>query len=150
MKNSSGKCQCYLFMLFQFCSCLSTFFYFIFFLFRLNNKPCYEPQLVSSVMADYISTYYFFVPNSINNFHNLSARNILLGKYSFLETRLIKNVTISICINIIPSFYHDIQAVSFNYRSKGHKANRLHVKHEFTGVFEYFFNFYNRKLDRLE
>ena len=25
----------------------------------LNNKPCCEPRLVSSVMADYISTYYF-------------------------------------------------------------------------------------------
>ena len=25
----------------------------------LNNKPCCEPQLVSSVMADYFSIYYF-------------------------------------------------------------------------------------------
>ena len=134
-------------MLFQFCSCLSTFFL------SLNNKPCCEPRLVSSVIADYICTYYFFVQNSINNFNNLSARNILLVKYSFLKTLLIENVTISTCINIIPSFYNDIQAVSFNYRSKGHKANRLYVKCEFTGVFEYFFIFFffldNRKLDRL-
>ena len=57
----------------------------------LNNKPCCEPRLVSSVMADYISTYYFFEQNSINNFHNLSARNILLVKYSVLKTLLIKN-----------------------------------------------------------
>ena len=28
-------------------------------------------------MADHISTYYFFVHISINNIHNLSARNIL-------------------------------------------------------------------------
>ena len=84
-----------------------------------------SPRLVSSVMADHITTYYFFVQNSINNFHNLSARNELLLKYSFLKTLPIKNVTISTCINIIPSFSHDIQAVSFNYRSKGHKATRL-------------------------
>ena len=68
-------------------SCLSVFFFFL----SLNNKPCYEPLLVSSVMADYISTYYFFEQNSVNNFHNLSARNILLVKYSFLKTLLIKN-----------------------------------------------------------
>ena len=43
---------------------------------------------------------------------------------------------ISTCMNIIPSFYHDIQTVSSNYRSKGHKANRLYVKHDFTAVFE--------------
>ena len=101
----------------------------------LNNKPCCEPQLVSSVMADFIATYYIFVKNFINNFHNLSARNILFVKYSFLKTRLIKtNITVSTCINIIPSFYHDIQ--TFNYRSKGHKANRLYVKYEFKAVFK--------------
>ena len=70
-------------------SCLSTFFFL-----SLNNKPCCEPRLVSSVMADYISTYYFFEQNSVNNFHNLSARNILLVNYSFLKTLPIKIVTI--------------------------------------------------------
>ena len=89
-------------------------------------------------MADHISTYYFFVQNTINDFeiHNLSAKNISLLKYSFFKTLPIKNVTISTCINIIPSFYHDIQAVSFNYRSKGHKGNRLNVKDEFTACLE--------------
>ena len=75
------------------------------FFLSLNNKPCCEPRLVSSVMTDYISTCYFFVQNSINYFHNLSVINILLVKYSFLKTLLIKNVTISTFINIIPSIY---------------------------------------------
>ena len=120
-------------MFFQFCSCLLIFFFFFL---SLNNKPCCEPLLVSSVMADYISTYYFFEQNFINNFHNLSARNILLVKYSCLKTLLIKNCYYFHCINIIPSFYHDIQTVSFNFRSKGHKANRLYGKYAFTAVFE--------------
>ena len=107
----------------------------LFFL-SLNNKPCCEPRLVSSVMVDSVSTYCFFVQNSINNFHNLSASNILLVKYSFLKTLLIKKMLLFPPVNIIPSFYHDIQAVSFNHKSKGHKANRLYVKHEFTAVFE--------------
>ena len=107
----------------------------LFFL-SLNNKPYCEPLLVSSVMADYISTYYFFEQNSINNFHNLSARNILLMKYSCLKTFLIKNCYYFHSINIIPSFYRDIQAVSFNYRSKGHKANRLYGKYAFAAAFE--------------
>ena len=87
-------------------SCLSTFFLFL----SLNNKPCCEPRLVSSVMADYISTYYFFEQNSVNNFHNLSARNILLVKYSFLKTLLIKNCYYFLLYQYnIPLFYHDIQ-----------------------------------------
>ena len=49
------------------------------------TNPVVSARLVSSVMADHISTCYFFVQNSINNFHNLSARNILLLKYSFLK-----------------------------------------------------------------
>ena len=52
MKNSFGNSLYYLFMLFQFCLCIST-------VLCLNNKPCCEPRLVSSVMADYIDTYYF-------------------------------------------------------------------------------------------
>ena len=81
----------------------------LFFL-SLYNKPCCEPRLVPSVMAYYISTYYFFEQNSVKNFHNLSARNILLVKYSFLKTLLIK-----ICNYFhlyqynIPLFYPDIQ-----------------------------------------
>ena len=51
--------------------------------------------------------------------------NIVLVRYSFLKTLLIKNATISTCINIITSLNHDIQTISFNYRSKGHKANRF-------------------------
>ena len=86
-------------------SCLSTFFFL-----SLNNKPCCEPRLVSSVMADYISTYYFFEQNSVNNFHNLSARNIFLVKYSFLKTLLIKNCYYFHLYQYnIPLFYHDIQ-----------------------------------------
>ena len=42
-------------------------------------------------MAAHISTYYFFAQNSINNFHSLSARNILLLKYYVLTTLLSKN-----------------------------------------------------------
>ena len=63
-------------------SCLSTFFFFL----SLNNKPCCEPRLVSSVMADYISTYYFFEQNSVNNFHNLSASNIISEIFFFENT----------------------------------------------------------------
>ena len=86
-------------------SCLSTLFFL-----SLNNKPCCEPRLVSSVMADYISTYYFFEQNSVNNFHNLSAGNILLVKYSFLKTLLIKNCYYFHLYQYnIPLFYHDIQ-----------------------------------------
>ena len=86
-------------------SCLSTFFFL-----SLNNKPCCEPRLVSSVMADYISTYYFFEQNSVNNFHNLSARNMLLVKYSFLKTLLIKNCYYFHLYQYkIPLFSHDIQ-----------------------------------------
>ena len=87
-------------------------------------------------MADYISTYYFFVQNSINNFHNLSAKNILVVKYSFLKTLLIKNVIISTCVNVIASFYHEIQTFWFYYRSKGQKAYILYVRYEFIAVFE--------------
>ena len=73
-------------MFFQFFRVFQPFFFL-----SLNNKPCCEPRLVSSVMADYISTYYFFEQNSVNNFQDLSAGNILLVKYSFLKTLLIKN-----------------------------------------------------------
>ena len=59
-------------------------------------------------MADYISTYYFFEQNSVNNFHNLSARNILLVNF-FWKHSWLKIVTIFTCVNIIPLFYHDIQ-----------------------------------------
>ena len=87
-------------------------------------------------MADYISTYYFFEQNFVNNFHNLSAGNILLVKYSFLKTLLIKNYYYFHLYQYnIPLFYHD-NTDSFNYRSKGHKANGLYGKYAFTAVFE--------------
>ena len=91
-------------MFFQFFRVFQPFFL------SLNNKPCCEPRLVSSVMADYISTYYFFEQNSVNNFHNLSAGNILLVKYYFLKTLLIKNCYYFHLYQYnIPLFYHDIQ-----------------------------------------
>ena len=109
---------------------------FFFFFKVLNNKPCCEPRLVSSVMADFISIYYFFEQNSINNLHNLSARNILV-KCSFLKSLLIKSCYYFHLYQYNSSFfYHGIQTVSFNYRSKGHKANRLYGKYAFTAAFE--------------
>ena len=116
-------------MFFQFFLVFQPFFL------SLNKKPCCEPRLVSSVMADYISTYYFFEQNTVNNFHNLSARNILLVKYSFLKTLLIKNCYYFQLYQYNSSFlpcYTD----SFDYRSKGHKANGLYGKYALTAVFE--------------
>ena len=46
-----------------------------------------------------------------------------------LKTLLIKKCYYFHLYQYNSFFYHDIQAVSFNYRSKGHKANILYVKY---------------------
>ena len=60
--------------------------------------------------------------------------NIVLVRYSFLKTLLIKNATISTCINIITSLYHDIQTIYLIIGQRDTKQIDSKQIHEFTNV----------------